>query len=165
MDILHTIALDMLEHAKGISLECAQAGRDFIPTFIIYKNDGGIQPVPMPHYTKDREFHRTVMRAMLDAMKADGFLFVMEAWFAAYDSETAADHDAPGFVPPSQRTDREELLMVHGMSREGGEAAYNAKINRHGHKLTFGKTENMTDSAHGKSVMAMMGPMFGEKPN
>lgn len=159
---LKTFALAMLERGKGISQDCAQKNGDFCPMFIAYKDDA-VLPLPLPNYTKDRQYHQIVMRAMLKAVEADGFVFVMEAWFSQYEKEP--DTDAPDFVPPSRDPKREEMLVVHGLSREGGQAGYCCKIKRHGHKLVFGDIEDMMDTAHGKSMVAMMGPMFGERAN
>jgi hypothetical protein len=159
---LQAFARDMLENGKAVSEDAAKENRDFCPMFITYKDDA-MAPLPLPHYTKDREFHQGLMRFMLEATKADGFVFVMEAWFSQYTKEP--DMNAPDFVPPSRDPKREEMLVVHGLSRAGEQAGYCCKINRRGRKLIFGEVENMMDTAHGKSMVAMMGAMFGEKPN
>jgi hypothetical protein len=161
---LQTFARQMLENGKAVSQEVAQKNGDFCPMLIAYRDDA-ILPLPLPNYTKDRECHQIVMRAMLKAVQADGFVFVMEAWFSEYKMDKAPDPNAPGFVPPSRDPKRQEMLVVHGMSRAGGQAGYCCKIKRHGHKLVFGEVENLMDTAHGKSMVAMMGAMFGEKAN
>jgi hypothetical protein len=159
---LHELAKSILDRAKEGSIEAAKDGEDFMPMFFAYVGNV-VRPLPMPNYTKNRELHQCIMRAAIENLNADGYLFVMEAWFAEYKDEPQPGTD--DFVPPSQRTDREEMLLVHGMSRAGDQAGYCCKIKRHGHKLTFGEVENMTDTDKGKGLVAMMGPMFGEKVN
>lgn len=161
---LHDLAKTILDRAKEGSQEAAKDGEDFLPMFFAY-GDNWVRPLPMPNYTQNREMHQIAMRAVIHSLKADGFLWVMEAWISSYPLDKQPDINSPDFVPPSQDPKREEMLMVHGMSRAGDQAGYCCKIKRHGHKLTFGQVENMTDTAHGKSMIAMLGPMFGEKTN
>ncbi len=159
---LHELAKNILKRGMEGSKDAARDGEDFLPMFFLYGDDW-VRPMPMPHYTRDREFHQALMRTMIASLKADGYLFIMEAWFSEYKSEQSIN--APGFIPPSERPDREEMLVIHGMSRAGDQAGYCCKIKRHGHKLVFGDVEDMMDTAHGKSMVALMGPMFGEKVN
>lgn len=161
---LHDLARSVLEKGREASQQAAKDGQDFLPIFFPYR-DNEVTPVPIPHYAADRAFHQGLMRAVLDGTQSDGFVMIHEAWISSYPINAAPDTRSPDFVPPSRDPKREEMLLVYGMSRAGDQAGYCCKIKRHGHKLAFGPIENMTDQAHGKSFIAAMGAMFGERAN
>ena len=60
----------MLENGKAVSQDVAKENGEFCPMFITYKGDE-IAPMPMPNYTKDRQYHQAMMRAILKGIQAE----------------------------------------------------------------------------------------------
>lgn len=153
---------EMLATGKNASVNCAKHNTEFIPTFIALC-DGGIIPMPMPHYVKDRATHISLMKAMIAEFKADAFAFVMEAWFSQPEVKKGKPVTSDDYVMPSKDPNRKECVLVHAASRDGREHCLMVEINRHGHKLTFGKEWDMAERGEGKSMMAVMSNMFGKE--
>lgn len=151
---------EMVKHGKNASANCAKHNAEFIPTFIVLR-EGGIMPVPMPHYTKDRQTHIALMKAMLAEFKADAFAFVMEAWYTQPKKKDGKPVTIDDYVRPSLDPNRMECVLVHAAARDGREHCIMVEIKRHGHKLTFAKEWDMAERGEGKDLMALMSNMFG----
>ena len=160
---LKKFATDMLDMGKGAAKGFAQSNVDFVPTFIILK-DEKLSPVPVQHYASNRAFHISMMKMMLQCTEAEAFAFVMEAWFTEAKLKKDGNPINPAdYKRPSESADRKECLVVHAGTRDGEEIVLFCEIKRHGHKLVFKDVEDMTAKAEGKSAMSLMSNMFGER--
>lgn len=117
---------ELIEMLHKHSLDAMANGEEVPPTFYGECSDGGVEVFITP-WTNDDEKSRSIafVRSAFLVKDVRRYVMISEAWGAQY----AEGENPSNSAPPSERTNRRELIQYIGVERERVVSAF-ADINR-----------------------------------
>jgi hypothetical protein len=133
--------------------------RNHVQPFCVLEIGDTYAALPMPWQTPDEKYaYIRALRDKLRAMHFDYYTIVVEAWVATVNMKVSPEL---ANVPPSERSDREDVLLV--MSRHRSGETYDTKFRveyTRGGKVKLGPAEHL----EGDATAGLMANLFEDDP-
>lgn len=126
------------------------------PLFLLDVPDKGLGLCPMSWDGNDEKTN--MLNAMKEAFREMGgarYVGIVESWMA---TDTREEYESGTFVPPSQRPDKKEIVMIFGEDIDGSclMGAYHI-VRPNGEKPRLGEFEAWDCAKHGGDIHMMRG--------
>lgn len=145
---------EMIDAAVEQVTQGLRENREIQPTWLCECGDGSriVHVTPFGN-TEEKQVVVDVMRALFASLGATSFVYVCEAWVAT--SPVGGDMT----TPPSQRPDREEVVMFLAGDDAGAEVTRIYPLIRRAHYRKLGEPYKLTVAGFMKSRFSHMLPI------